>query len=166
MMIVCAAQGAPWQPLPDSFGELDELRSQAAHVPLIVRIGRAAGFSFPVGLRDSHLLSTADLGPLVARWFRGETAWLDGLSLQSAEHSGRIVTESATGTRRVSTAEWGAIFPAERTVDDSSVETKPLLFRKPEDYWEVNNVAEASPGVVEDFLSGGRQPPGSAFIAQ
>jgi hypothetical protein len=153
LTIFCAAQGTPWQPLPHSFGVWDELRSPSVHVPLIVHVGGDDMPAFPAGLRNSQFLSTADLGPLVSQWFRGETPWFDVFAQQSARHSGRIVTTTSTGARRISTADWGAIFPAEQ---------KPLLFRKPEDYWEVNDVADSLPGVIEEFLSGGRKPPDCA----
>lgn len=144
LTILSAAQGTTWQSWPNSFGELDELRSQAVHVPLIIHITGDEQSAFPAGLRSSQLFSTSDLGPLVSRWFHGEPSMFDGMTQQSARHSGRIVTANSTGVRRISTAEWGAIFPAEQ---------KPLLFHKPEDYWEVNDVANVMSIVVEDLLS-------------
>jgi len=136
LTLVTAAQGTAWQPLPNSFGPLDALRSQFAHVPLVAHV-RGEVFSSS-GQRDPQLRSASQLGELIAAWFREPSSW--HLSRGVAE---RIVTKGACG-ERITTPDWTAIVPVES-------EEKPLLFRKPEDYWEVNNVAAVLPGVVEEM---------------
>jgi hypothetical protein len=134
LIVVTAAQGAVWQPLPNSFGELDELRSQAVHVPWIVsHAGVAAG-------RIAAPMSTTHLGPLLAAWFEGAEKLLP-------PSSEPVITRGSQQRIRIATGEWAAIFPNDA---DSEI-AKPLLFAKPEDYWEVNNLAEVSPGVVDEL---------------
>lgn len=148
LTVVTAAQGANWQPLPNSFGPGDELRSQAAHVPLIIGAPEAV---IEAGQRTASLLTTQDIGPLIEWWFQstGESppSLNDFLRDLSSRHGGRIVTSGTDGAKRVTTCEWAAIFPSVR----NDAESKPVLFRKPEDYWEVNDVAALEPLVVEEL---------------
>lgn len=145
LIIVTAAQGAPWQPHPDSLGPLDELRSQSVQPPLILHALRDDRLANLAGLRSNALLSTADVGPLLEWWFSGNRE-CDPLARCADQHQDRVITRSAHGWTRVSTTEWGAILPA--TADESS---KPALFHKPEDHWEVNNVAGMFPDVIAGF---------------
>lgn len=148
LVIVTAAQGTPWQPLPNSFGPLDELRGQAVQTPLIVQAIHDDRFAVIAGLRSQELLTPADIGPLLEWWFRSDPTspgdWSAWVTERSQHHHGRILTRSAGGAWRISSAEWGAIFP-----EASEESPKPALFHKPEDAWEVNNVAESFPDVVE-----------------
>jgi hypothetical protein len=134
LTLVTAAQGVAWQPLPNSFGPLDALRSQFAHVPLVAHVrGEVLSSS---GQRDGQLRSTSQLGELIAAWYREPSSW--SLSRSAAD---RTATKAVCG-ERITTLDWSAIFPAQS-------DAKPLLFRKPEDYWEVNNLADVLPDIVE-----------------
>ncbi len=138
LTLVTAAEGVVWQPLPNSFGPLDALRSQFAHVPLVAHV--RGGVLAAAGQRDGQLRSTSQFGELIAAWFRAPSSW--SLSRAAAD---RIATKGASG-ERITTLDWTAIIPAQS-------DAKPLLFRKPEDYWEVNNVADVLPGVVEQLMN-------------
>ena len=149
LIVVAAAQGNGWQPLPNSLGALDDLRGQAVQTPLIVRAMHDERFAGMSGLRTSALLSTADLGLLLDWWFQGDVVSTGDFPAWIARHQrGRLLTHGAQGACRVSTVDWGAIFPpsAEESV-------RPALFHKPEDAWEVNNVAETAREVVETLRS-------------
>jgi hypothetical protein len=140
LIMVGGAQGSPWQRLPNAFGNLDELRSQSAHVPLIAACRGESSRVVSEGLRSARLLSTADVGLLVEWWFNGESASIEAELLRlSSRRAGGVITRGTGGATRVTTAEWSAIF-------SSGAE---LLFRKPEDYWEVNNLAAIEPGTLD-----------------
>jgi hypothetical protein len=145
LILVTAAQGAPWQTLPNSFGDLDALRSQSAHVPLIV-----AGETVPVG-RNRQLLSTQAVGSILEWWFDEASrrpSFPQLLDRLAANPAGRIMTRHGSLGTRISTPEWSAIFPM-------SPEAKPLLFRQPEDYWEVNDMADIEPEAIRDLSDRG-----------
>ncbi len=167
LIVFTSAQGIGWHPLPNSFRPLDELRSQAAHVPWIVQAKSANGDLRPFGLRTDRLCSTRQLGPLLDGWFRSADF--------AVEAHDKITTATPSGAMRITTSDWAAIFPATGMVSEagspadqsltraSPDSTRPLLFSKPEDYWEVNNLADVAPEIVEGLLRG--QPISSSFAA-
>lgn len=130
LIAVTAAQGSNWQPLPNSFGELDSLRSQAVHVPWIV---------FHAGIAARRIaapMSTRQFVPLLTAWFENSPELL-------GSNTEPVITRGPQATR-ITTRDWAAIFP-----DDPHA--PPVLFAKPEDAWEVNNLAGVSPGVVDEL---------------
>lgn len=156
LIVFTAAQGIGWHPLPNSFGPLDELRSQAAHVPWIVHAVREDRESPCAGLRTDRLCSPRQLGPLLDGWFRSADV--------AVEASDKITTTSPSGAMRITALDWAAIFPrCAMPTALSGHGTRPLLFSKPEDFWEVNNLAEVAPEIVEGLLRG--QPISSSSAA-
>jgi hypothetical protein len=142
LTVVTAAAGARWQPSPNSFGELDSFRSQIVHVPWIVQAGGCPARSVPLASRGSQLLSPRCLNGLMTWWFdQSDASWSDWLAANSAA---QIITRTKSGAARVTTNEWAAI-----AVEGSR--HAGLLFRKPEDYWEVNNLAAVLPETLAGF---------------
>ena len=86
--------------------------------------------------------STRQLIPLLTAWFEKSELFAD--AVQS------VITPGLQATR-ITTADWAAIFS-----DDAH--SQPLLFAKPEDFWEVNDVANVSPEVVDDLRCKAEEP--------
>lgn len=139
LKVLTAAQGVPWQRLPNSFGPLDELCSQSAHVPWVIQTVGDARFNSFNGTRTDRLCSPRDLGHCLERWFHE--------NFESADEKSQITTIGPSGNYRITTKDWSAIFPA-TVAPTTENDPQPLLFRRPEDAWEVNNLAEVSPEVV------------------
>ncbi len=144
LILITAARGAVWQPWPNSFGPFDHLRSQAVHVPWIM----SAANVLPQSHRISEPLSTRRLGTILTEWFKGVI-----VTPGSTENS--VITRKTDATR-ITTQEWSAIFPHSSGLD-------PLLFARPEDFWEVNNLATIAPGAIEKLqqLLASNKKPGS-----
>ena len=82
-----------------------------------------------------------------------------------------VVTRGEAGQYRLQTAAWAAVVhaDAERCLDTPAAETDISLFAKPDDRWEINNVADRCPKVAEAFreylrryIEAGHTHPGSA----
>ena len=163
LVAVTAARGVAWQPMPNTFGPLDVLRSPTTQVPLLICGTGAEARSIPAGDRSSRLLSTRDLGSLLAWWFPSANAnavsWPEWLAGRTAAHQAGVETVSPHSGRRLTTQEWGLILPAKSADATYPAEAGPLLFRKPEDAWEVNNVSSVSLDTV-DRLAGQPTPRG------
>jgi hypothetical protein len=97
---------------------------------------------FPSAIRGSQLLSPQCLGSLLGWWFdESDASWPDWLAQNSVA---QVVTRTTSGAARITGRDWAAILPADS--HDAG-----LLFRKPEDYWEVNNQADVLPETVEEL---------------
>jgi len=145
LIVVTAAQGAIWQPLPNSFGELDTLRSQAAHVPWLMQFRGCEPNAAHQGQRLTGIMSTRDLGPLLSAWFAGEE---EVTNYRAALSTGSAMTLSATGPVRITTERWSAIFPGTGAALTSA---PAVLFARPEDAWEVNNQAIVMFDVLDEL---------------
>ncbi|HET6576281.1 MAG TPA: sulfatase-like hydrolase/transferase, partial [Fimbriiglobus sp.] len=121
------------------------LHEELVHVPLIVRLPDAA----EAGRRIPALTQPADLMPTLAAWLGAEglTA-ADGVSLlplltgkvesvRPIACSGLVLGE--TGEWAIRTPEWALLLPARPHPDDEE-RREPMLFEKPDDRWEVNDL--------------------------
>jgi len=154
LLIVTAASGIPF-PHVNSFRPHDiHLTECLVHTPLIVR--------FPVqdhlGSRRRELIQTIDMVPSLLDWYA-----VDNSAMPTEGQSWFRRQEDNAGERReyicmgIGTQEC-----AIRTADFHLVQTDPLsdseeysprLFLKPEDIWDVHDVADQFPEIVEQ-LSG------------
>jgi hypothetical protein len=118
------------------------LHEELVHLPLIVRLPGGA----QAGRRISALTQPAD----VAAWPGGGLAsLLDGSvdSLRTRAVSRWQVHGAAEWAVR--TADWAYLWPRYQPPEDEP--RAPQLYRKPDDYWEVNDVALQHPDVVEEL---------------
>ncbi|MFM9963643.1 MAG: sulfatase [Planctomycetaceae bacterium] len=127
--------------------DIDSLRDEVVHPPLLI----AGAINDPLGSRRSELVSPADVLPTLSDWFgRNDTQPRSLLPLlQNAGTKWRselFLHDDETGAA-VRTAEFYFIQsePAE-PLDES--DSSGWLFLKPEDAWEVNDVAAQYPDQV------------------
>ncbi|OWK43352.1 sulfatase [Fimbriiglobus ruber] len=144
------------------------LHEELVHVPLIVHLPATAS----AGHRVAELTQPADLMPTLAGWLGITPAAVDGLNLlpliqdggpwpRSSACSGLI--GDTTAEWAVRTREWLLVKPGEQPPDDDP--RGLLLFEKPDDRWEVNNLlsrhperAEELEKILRDTLSSDRGP--------
>ncbi len=133
------------------------LYEEFVHVPLIVRLPDAAEATS----RIDALTQPADLMPTLARWYSVETPEkLDGFPLQPLI-LGEVesLRDAAISRLRLDSAEewairtprWTLLCPIATPPDD---DPRPvLLFEKPDDRWEVNDVRSQHPDLAEELES-------------
>ena len=109
------------------------LHEELVHLPLIVRLPNAA----EAGRRVSALTQPADL-----------VALLDDAE-PTRTHA--VTTLEANGgvERAIRTAEWAYILPERQPPDDDP--RPPMLFAKPDDYWEVHDVRSQHPETADEL---------------
>ncbi|MEM6654239.1 MAG: hypothetical protein AAF596_00405 [Planctomycetota bacterium] len=116
-------------------GHDDRLYAESLHVPLLIRrsdgLGALLRSSTPIG------------GSAVLRALSGK--------VDHPEQGRPLQQSSASGARAVHQQDWRLIVPPQTAVghDDSG----PELYLKPDDRWEVNNVATLMPEVARGMLS-------------
>jgi arylsulfatase A-like enzyme len=120
------------------------LYEELVHVPLIVRLPDAA----EAGRRIPALTQPADLTPTFAAWLGAEVPTSNGVGLQPLLHgqaesvrpfacSGLVLGEA--GEWAIRTPEWALVLPVRPHPDDEE-RREPMLFEKPDDRWEVNDL--------------------------
>lgn len=127
------------------------LHEELIHLPLIVRLANAE----QAGRRVSSLTQPADFGATIRHWFGLPAAptvrpEIDGLDLTPLCHGlpgrRRYVVSGCDladcSERAIHTAERALLLPIQNSLEDDSRE--PMLYGKPEDYWELNNLYTAS----------------------
>jgi arylsulfatase A-like enzyme len=121
------------------------LHEETVHVPLLVRLPDGA----EAGRRVAPLTQAVDLGPTLAGLFGAELPGAHGHDLRplltgAAERvrpyacSGLAVGGGVEWALR--SPEWALLLPVTPGPDDAA--RRPLLFVKPDDYWEVNDVRQ------------------------
>lgn len=140
----------------DAIRHLGSLRDEVVHVPLL--IANATGEK--LGSRRSELVTPSDLVPTLADWFEqpySDVVATKSISLmpllkneEAAERAELFLLDdegnAALRTRSMLLVQPNAVeqlATASPTVDLEDVSA--LLFHKPEDAWEVNNVADQFP---------------------
>jgi arylsulfatase A-like enzyme len=145
------------------------LHEEVVHVPLIVRLPRAAA----AGRRVMGLTQPVDLLPTllealevaVPSWVQGHSIWPlirgEREEVRSYACTGMRVHEAIEWALRA--PKWACILPVFFAADDARRE--PQLYVKPDDRWEVNNVrqhhqelAEHMEEVLRAFVASTRQP--------
>jgi hypothetical protein len=107
----------------------DELYGENVHLPLLIRFpdGQYAGF------RSQTLVQPADLLGLLQREVLPEEP--------DEIHSSLRIEDKGTGNNVIVTPEWYVYH--KQTGDE--------LYVKPDDHWEVNDVADRCPHILEQF---------------
>lgn len=168
LFVLTAAQGADLgeqEQLPDDFrlpGDLRRLADAAVRAPLLAGVdGRQAG------TRCRQLVQTLDLAPTLVAWFGANADGLDfdGTSLlpyvrgECAESPPREVLCYADDRRAfgIRTREFSLLVsPAALDADEPAAD-ECRLFVKPDDVWDVHNVAAQEPEVVASLLQALRE---------
>jgi arylsulfatase A-like enzyme len=130
------------------------LHDELVHLPLIVRLPRAA----QAGRRVAALTQSVDLYATVLHALGltipdGESSSLLPLAL-GQKQSGRefVVTSARVGEAvewALRTRDWAYLLPAQAAANDPP--RTPQLYAKPEDAWEVNNVRERHQELAEQL---------------
>jgi arylsulfatase A-like enzyme len=174
LFVMAAAHGEPLGEL-DRLAHFDErggeksihvspLRDESVHVPLLI----AGATNHPLGHRRLELVTLKDLLPTLAAWFRLNPAseWPvsglpeDSLSLcplmqnKPCRWRDELHLRDTSGTVALRNQE--CLFVQIRSHDsdgpsavDMETEASHALYLKPEDLWDVNNVADQFPELVE-----------------
>ena len=166
LVLVMAARGYPWQSILPSKARPSHvltLGDQLARVPLVLKVYGDQRFQVLTCLRSDRLVQSCDLVPTVMDWFRFEQAtpadlghsWLRELTEEIPRRPVLFYDDGGLH-QAVRTQDWLCI--AERmnsshgTEEDEPAEPRTSLFVKPEDLWDVNNVASQQPEVVAELL--------------
>jgi arylsulfatase A-like enzyme len=131
---------------------MDHLHEELVHVPLIIRLPGTQHS----GYRSALFSQTLDLLPTLFSWFNLRPPDTDGICLIS-----KTGHELIRG-RAFACSGWThakRIYWALRTSDyaylesESEHKTVPLLFAKPDDRWEVNDIAQHFPEKVDELAA-------------
>lgn len=132
--------------------DIESFRDELVHLPLLI----AGAINDPLGSRRSELVTPADVVPTLSDWFGRESA----AAVQPDERSllpllqntgiawrSELFLQDDDGGAAVRTAEFYFIQPESAAQFDEG-DSSGCLFLKPEDAWEVNDVAEQYPEQV------------------
>ena len=170
LIVVVAAHGQGvceiemLSPFADRSAELTadagSFRDELVHVPLLI----AGATRESLGSRRSELVTPADVVSTLEDWFghspatgpksetisllpllrNEECSWRSELFFQDAEGGAAVRTELILFVQSDATLQSATMRSADERDDDST----GWLFLKPEDVWEINNVAEQNPEQV------------------
>ncbi len=121
----------------------DHLFGETLHVPLLVRLADRHCAS----RRCRSLVQPADLGATLYDWFgllAPDDHWGTSLLAPATIDPKRSLVAVADGEQALRTPIWHF---------RSQPPTSPLLFAKPDDRWEVNEVADRCPDVVAELAA-------------
>lgn len=144
---------------------LTDLTQSVVQTPLVVRLA-----GVPAGTRRSGFTQPVDIAATLLDWFDVDAGGIavEGNSLlpslstdAAASKREQIVIRDAAGNRTVRTVEFALVARRGAWEDVESEESEspatPLedvfLFVKPDDYWDVHNVAGQEPALVHELLS-------------
>ena len=143
MLVLSSASGYPLGEHGQIGWRVPNVYEEAVHAPLMIRFpGRRYA-----GTRIWELTQSADLDVALSDWAGNveSATGLDGLIRGTIEtlRPHAISTSEVAGqsARALRTADWAFI----------QIGEKRELYRKPEDRWEVNNVAENKTDTVEEL---------------
>lgn len=126
------------------------LHAEMVQVPLMIRFptvsSPADARRWPVG-RSSRMVSTSDLGQLLAAWLQQQWDLVDGLlaNLDSVFPAGSrdLVILSSDRQQMIQTPAWKLLRDLEGNVE---------LYAKPDDRWEISDVSDRCPQIVEQLI--------------
>lgn len=165
LLIVAAAAG---EPLGERAAFMEScnppfwrLCEENVHVPLLVQVGgpenRLSG-GVEMGSRRQDLVQTVDLAPTLMEWFGVSHCGLplEGRSVlpvirgETGRHRDYLCLGDGEKAEAIRTPGYYLVRPAESraALAPSDEAEPPLLFIKPDDVWDVNDVASQSPDVA------------------
>jgi arylsulfatase A-like enzyme len=181
LVIVMAARGHLWHQikpsrLNEAQGPQQRLNDQRARTPLVLRVTGDDRFTDFCSLRSDRLVQTCDLMPTLWDWFGGARdaldpsikgqSWLRELTEEASARQLLRIGDEGTA-RAVRTADW--LFIRDSSMESTSSASAngyagTSLFIKPEDIWDVNNVASQQPEIVQELLGQLVPPPNPVEI--
>ena len=162
LVLLTAAQGLTARDSGVLRDEWEQSADEIVHTPLMIR---PAGLNH--GMRRQSLTQPLDLFPTLLEWFgvEGPATALEGQSLLPAirgqQSEPRRLAFGADG-QSIQTVRSADHYFVQKSAEQGS-EPARRLFAKPEDAWEVNDLAEQMPQLVEELAGeserffGGRQ---------
>ncbi|HEV8000591.1 MAG TPA: sulfatase-like hydrolase/transferase [Planctomycetaceae bacterium] len=156
LVLITAAQGLTVHEPGVLRDEWEPAAEETVHVPLMIR-----GADVHRGVRRHSLTQPVDIFPTLLEWFglQPPDAGLDGRSLL-AESRGdqsepRQVAFATDGGDLTTVRTPNHYFVQKSVPKSAEPDSEPAqrLFAKPEDAWEVNDVAGQNPGLVEELAA-------------
>ncbi len=178
LVIVMAATGFGWQhikqsKLDTSLSKSHLLGDQLTQIPLVMNVIRDERFPNLNSLRSDRLVQTLDLAPTLIDWFNlapfavdpefPGRSWLRELT-EDAPPRSMVWYGDGAQAKAIRTSDWLCIhtnsIDSQVDLSKSSHTTQTALFFKPDDIWDVNDIAAQQPEVVAELLS---QIPGNSL---
>ena len=166
LVIVMAARGHLWQKTIPSRAAAPPpvtLVDQVARTPLVLKVYGDRRFSDLTCIRSDRLVQTSDLVPTLFDWFCSDktgsapvaSSWLRELTEENPQRPLLYYSDDEQNDA-VRTQDWLCIRESSGVADEETATSGVLLFAKPEDLWDVNDIASQQPDVVNELL--GRFP--------
>ena len=173
LIVVMAAQGYRWHRIRSSkIKETNRserlLDDQLIRTPLLLNVIGDDRFKDIGSLRSDRLVQTCDLIPTLIDWFEltsasdeqspGGQSWLRELTEEAVPRQSLHIGDKA-GFDAIRTVDWLCIRDNTRKSEaDAPTPPNPSvsLFAKPEDIWDVDDIASQQPEIVGELL--GRIP--------
>jgi arylsulfatase A-like enzyme len=152
LILVTAAHGLTVHETGVLRDEWEQAADEMAHVPLLIRPAEMNR-----GVRRQVLTQPPDIFPTLLEWFGLDIpeSGVDGQSLLAAirgQPSDPPRLAFASDGRSIRTVRTPDYYLVQRAAEQES-EPAQRLFAKPEDAWEVNDLALQLPAIVEDLAS-------------
>lgn len=151
LLIVIGCEGLIWQPVPRRYSTPGGLETQCTESPWLLWANNG---SVSPG-RSAALVQLSDLPPTVAEWMSSTDSQPSTLNFQLSlwplirgertTHRETAVTRGSDGATSVRTATESVVSPPNAT--------DARAFLKPEDAWDVNDVAASMPEVVARLVA-------------
>lgn len=123
--------------------DLDSLWDEVWQVPLMIKWDAASA-----GVRSHRLSSTSELGSVLADGFLGENHWAPDSWLSCRDranlHDLAMISLESRTARAIKTPEWTLRMPEGQAAE---------LYVRPDDRFQINDVADRVPDVVGELLS-------------
>jgi len=150
LLVVTAGQGLTVREPGKLTNDYELLAEETIHTPLFIRLPNASPRS-----RRQELVQTVDLLPTLAEWFGVDVSAipLDGQSLMPlarGESGSQRPIAITVASPKITGIRTNDFYLVNRQIDgEHDIERR--LFAKPDDIWEVNDIAAQDPGVVDQL---------------
>lgn len=170
MIVVTAARGHRWHHI-EQFGgtilskERPPLCDQLMRTPLILNLSDDQHFAGNVSLRSNRLVQSSDFVATLLDWFgtastqatssQQSRSWLREITEEVAPRSQLIVSDDRANIA-LRTADWLCIqdhsTKPTAEVADSHPAGRVFLYAKPDDIWDVDDIASQQPDLVGQLI--------------
>lgn len=175
LVLIAAARGRSWMeeyldstPSIRKDSPVDRLRSHETGSPLLLSVSGDDRYSELVGLRCPRFVQPTDLLPTLLDWFgipstpgqyEGRSLLREAVSDQPARSA--VVCGDDDRTYGLRTSEWNCLIqlssadqdvPTQVQMGDADWPPQVQLYSKPEDIWDVTDLATQQPEVCEELV--------------
>lgn len=179
MIVVTAACGHRWHHIEQLGGTIlskdrPPLCDQLIRTPLILNLSNEPRFTGYISLRSRRLVQSSDLGATLLDWFataptspvsattaQPSRSWLREITEEAEPRSQLIVTDDHSNVA-LRTTDWLCIQDRVTKPNEEASDSHPyghvFLYSKPDDIWDVNDIASQQPDLVGQLIG---QIPGS-----